>query len=103
MEQKIKVYSATRGSVDGTNYSSTWCESEQDINQADTIGRPPMKINCASELIDQLRGQLPAMVVADMRMISGGGAKGGLFIQSIKAGSVEPLNRPGVSSAIPKV
>jgi len=84
MKQAITIYSATRGNVDGTNYSSVWAESEEEQTGADTIGKPPMKINCAPQIIDALRGKIPGSVIADMAMISGGGAKGGLYIRSVE-------------------
>lgn len=98
MKQKITIYSATRGNVDGTNYSSVWAESEETINNPDTIGKPPMKINCAAQIVDDLRGHLPAIVECELKMISGGGARGGLYI--VSAGPV--LDKPSMTSALTK-
>jgi hypothetical protein len=83
MKQNLLIYSATRGNVDGTAYSSVWAESQEEVNTADTIGKPPMKINCNRDLVDALRGKLPGKVEVEMKMISASGAKGGLFISSI--------------------
>ena len=82
MKQSLMIYSATRGNVEGVAYSSVWAESEEQMNKPDTIGKAPMKINCNPELIDNLRGHLPAVVTADLKMISAAGAKGGLFISA---------------------
>jgi hypothetical protein len=82
MKQSVLIYSATRGNVDGSAYSSVWAESQEVLNSADTIGKPPMKINCVPGLVDDLRGKLPAVFECDMKMISAGGARGGLFISS---------------------
>lgn len=83
MKQSLLLYSATRGNVDGTSYSSVWAESETVLSETDTIGQPPMKLNCDSSLVDDLRGLLPARIECDLVMVSAGGAKGGLFIKSI--------------------
>jgi hypothetical protein len=82
MKQSVLIYSATRGNVDGSPYSSVWAESQEVLNSPDTVGKPPMKINCVPALVDDLRGKLPALVECEMKMISGGGARGGLFISS---------------------
>lgn len=84
MLQELIIYSATRGNVDGTDYSSVWAESEEAVNAADTVGKPPMKINCDKFIVDQLRGKVPGLVICDTKMISAGGAKGGLFIKSVQ-------------------
>jgi hypothetical protein len=89
MKQQILIYSATRGTVDGTNYSSVWAESQDVLSAPDTIGKPPMKINCDSKLIDDLRGKLPAVVEADMRMISASGSRGGLYISSVNLANIQ--------------
>lgn len=83
MKQSLMVYSATRGNVDGTNYASVWAGSEEEKKDADTIGKPPMKINCERDIIDTLRGKIPGMVECELKMISAAGAKGGLFISSV--------------------
>ena len=83
MKQNLMVYSATRGVVDGNPYSSVWAESEELINKPDTIGKAPMKINCNPDLIDVLRGHLPALVVVELKMISAAGAKGGLYVSAV--------------------
>lgn len=94
MKSKLLVYSATRGNVDGTDYSSVWAESEETVNTADTVGKPPMKINCEKSVIDQLHSKAPCVCIVDTKMISAGGAKGGLFIKSI-----EFENSPGIPGA----
>jgi hypothetical protein len=82
MKQNLYLYSATRGNVDGSSYASVWAQSEEVLNQPDTVGQPPMKINCSSELIDSVRGHLPGNFEVDTRMISAAGAKGGLYIKT---------------------
>lgn len=93
MKQSVLIYSATRGNVDGSNYSSVWAESQEVLNSADTVGKPPMKINCVPSLVDDLRGKLPAIFECEMKMISGGGARGGLFISSVVALPSSPLQK----------
>jgi hypothetical protein len=83
MKQQMTILSATRGNVEGTAYSSTWCATSETENKADLIGNPPMKINCDANIIDSLRGKLPATFMCKVKMISGGGARGGLFISEV--------------------
>lgn len=84
MKQQMTILSATRGTVDGQNYSSTWCATDEVENKPDLIGKPPMKINCAAQIVDDLRGKLPATFNCEVKMISGGGARGGLYISSVE-------------------
>lgn len=85
------IFSATRGNVDGTDYSSVWAESQEVVNEPDTIGKPPMKINADKSLVDSLRGKLPCMVKAKLKMVSAGGAKGGLYvISAVPADAANP-------------
>lgn len=84
MQQRIKIYSATRGTIEGNPYANLWAESEETLNEPDTVGRPPMKMNCAREIVDVIRTHAPAEFDCEVKMVSAGGAKGGLFVVSAK-------------------
>lgn len=77
---KFLIFSVTRGSVEGNSYSNLWARSEDIVNTADSVGQPPMKLNCNPDLVDKLRGKLPGIMNCTIKTVSAGGAKGGIYV-----------------------
>jgi hypothetical protein len=92
MKVELTIYSAQRGIMEGEKYSSVWAESEEYLSEPNKVGKPPMKMNCEWGVIDKLQGfSIPCVVICDVKMISGGGAKGGNFIKDVIQKTPQPL------------
>ncbi len=85
MKTNMYIYSAARGEMEGQKYSSVYNRSEENYDDPDKVGLPPMKTPCEYGVIDQVRGKVPGEFEVEVSMIAGSGNKASLFIKTAKA------------------
>ena len=101
MKSKAMIYGLTRFAADsGDKYASVFMVEEKQANDSDRLGSIPMKVSSDFELIDSVRNiKFPAECEIDFDIVTAGGGKGGMHINSLTA--VQAQVKPNTPPAKP--
>lgn len=98
-----QVLGIRRGNVDGNNYASIYLLEESDPSKPDEIGKLPIKMSCAHDLLDKVvadKATLPGTFDLMVKLNMGAGGKASMVATDIRPAktSAAPVQSPAGKS-----